>query len=52
MRSLVTMACTECKQRNLSTTKTKRRSDRIELNKYLQVLQKNTLYIKKLNNFC
>ena len=52
MRSLVTMACTECKQRNYQTNKNKKNDpDRIELNKYCSSA-KNTLYIKKLNNFC
>ena len=35
MRVKVTLACTECKQRNYNTTKNKKTNpDRIELNKY------------------
>ena len=49
MRSLVTMACTECKQRNYQTNKNKKNDpDRINI----ASSAKNTLYIKKLNNFC
>ena len=35
MRNLITLACTECKQRNYQTNKNKKNDpDRIELNKY------------------
>ena len=35
MRVKVTLACSECKQRNYNTTKNKKNNpDRIELNKY------------------
>ena len=35
MRNAVTMACTECKQRNYQTNKNKKNNpDRIEMNKF------------------
>ena len=34
-RVIITLACTECKRRNYSTTKNKQKhSDRLEMNKY------------------
>ena len=45
MRSLVTMAFTECKQRNYQTNKNKMNDpDRIELNKYCKFCKKHTLH--------
>ena len=45
MRSLDTMACTECKQRNYQTNKNKKNDpDRIELNKYCKFCKKHTLH--------
>ncbi|WP_298563363.1 50S ribosomal protein L33 [uncultured Phascolarctobacterium sp.] len=45
MRSLVTMVCTECKQRNYQTNKNKKNDpDRIELNKYCKFCKKHTLH--------
>ena len=45
MRSLVTMACTECKQRNYQTNKNKKNDpERIELNKYKKKKKKHTLH--------
>ena len=45
MRSLVTMACTECKQRYYQTNKNKKNDpDRIELNKYCKFCKKHTLH--------
>ncbi len=44
MRSLVTMACTECKQRNYQTNNKKNDPDRIELNKYCKFCKKHTLH--------
>ena len=45
MRSLVTRACTECKQRNYQTNKNKKNDpDRIELNKYCKFCKKHTLH--------
>ena len=45
MRNLVTMACTECKQRNYQKNKNKKNDpDRIELNKYCKFCKKHTLH--------
>ncbi len=43
MRVGITLACTECKQRNYSTKKNKKNDpDRIELNKYCKFCKKHT----------
>lgn len=43
MRTAVTMACSECKQRNYQTNKNKKNDpDRIELNKYCKFCKKQT----------
>ncbi len=43
MRNAVTMACTECKQRNYQTNKNKKNDpDRIELSKYCKFCKKHT----------
>ena len=40
MRVKITLACTECKQRNYNTMKNKKNDpDRLEMNKYCQFLQ-------------
>ena len=45
MRVKVTLACTECKQRNYNTTKNKKNNpDRIELKKYCKFCKKHTLH--------
>lgn len=45
MRNSVTMACTDCKQRNYQTNKNKKNDpDRIELNKYCKFCKKHTLH--------
>ena len=47
MRNLITLACTECKQRNYQTNKNKKNDpDRIELNKYCKFCKKHTLHKK------
>ncbi len=44
-RIIVTLACTECKQRNYTTTKNKRITpDKIELNKYCRFCRKHSLH--------
>ena len=44
MRVKITLACTECKQRNYDTMKNKKNTpDRIELNKYCPFCKKHTL---------
>ncbi len=45
MRVNVTLACTECKQRNYITKKNKQKhSDRIEMNKFCKFCRKHTLH--------
>ena len=45
MRVRVTLACTECKQRNYNTTKNKiNNPDRIELQKYCKFCKKHTTH--------
>ncbi len=45
MRTKITLACTECKQRNYNTTKDKKtHPDRMEINKYCKFCQKHTLH--------
>ena len=44
-RNGITLACTECKQRNYQTNKNKKNDpDRIELNKYCKFCKKHTLH--------
>ncbi len=41
----ITLACTECKQRNYDTTKNKKNTpDRIELKKYCRFCKKHTVH--------
>ncbi len=43
MRTLITLACTECKNRNYMTSKNKKTTpDRIELRKYCPHCRKHT----------
>ena len=45
MRVRITLACTECKQRNYNTTKNKKNDpDRIEMMKYCKFCKKETLH--------
>ena len=45
MRNAITLACTDCKQRNYQTNKNKKNDpDRIELNKYCKFCKKHTLH--------
>ena len=45
MRNAVTLACTECKQRNYQTNKKKKNNpDRIEMKKYCKFCKKHTLH--------
>ena len=45
MRTAITLACTECKQRNYQTNKNKKNDpDRIELNKFCKFCKKQTLH--------
>ena len=43
MRVRITLACTECKQRNYDTTKNNKNDpDRLEMNKYCKICRKHT----------
>jgi ribosomal protein L33, bacterial type len=43
MRVKITMACSECKQRNYDTIKSKKNDpDRLEMNKYCKFCRKHT----------
>lgn len=45
MRENITVACTECKQRNYETSKNKRNNpDRIEVQKYCKFCGKHTIH--------
>ena len=45
MRVKITLACTECKQRNYDTTKEKREHpDRMETKKYCRFCRRHTLH--------
>lgn len=45
MRVKITLACTECKQRNYDTEKNKKNDpDRLELKKYCRFCRKHTLH--------
>ena len=45
MRNILTLACTECKRRNYSSTKNKRTTpDKLELKKYCRFCQKHTVH--------
>ena len=45
MRVKITLACTECKQRNYDTKKNKKNDpDRLEMNKYCRFCRKHTLH--------
>jgi large subunit ribosomal protein L33 len=45
MREIISMACTECKRRNYSTTKNRRKSsERLELNKFCRACRKHTAH--------
>ena len=44
VRVKITLACTECKQRNYNTMKNKRNNpDRIEMSKYCRFCKKHTV---------
>ncbi|NWF91810.1 MAG: 50S ribosomal protein L33 [Syntrophaceae bacterium] len=45
MRNILTLACTECKRRNYSTTKNKRNTpDKLELKKYCRFCRRQTVH--------
>ena len=45
MREIITLACTDCKRRNYSTTKNRRKSsERLEFSKYCRSCRKHTAH--------
>ena len=45
MRDIIALACTECKRRNYSTTRNKKKSsERLELRKYCPWCRKHTAH--------
>ncbi len=45
VRTIITLACTECKERNYSTEKNRRNDpDRLEFNKFCKRCRKHTLH--------
>jgi len=45
MRDIITMQCPDCKNRNYSTTKNKKKTtERLELNKYCPSCRKHTAH--------
>ena len=45
MRTKITLACTECKQRNYNTTKEKKNhNDRMETMKYYRLCKRHTIH--------
>ncbi|MCX8074494.1 MAG: 50S ribosomal protein L33 [Clostridia bacterium] len=45
MRESITLACTECKQRNYETEKEKKHNpDRLEMNKFCKFCKKHTVH--------
>ena len=45
MRDIITLACTECKRRNYSTTKNKKKTtERLELSKYCRFCRKHNAH--------
>ncbi len=44
-REIITLACTECKRKNYTTTKNKRKhTERLELKKYCKFCRKHTVH--------
>jgi len=45
MREIITLACQDCKRRNYSTTKNRRKSsERLELSKFCRACRKHTAH--------
>jgi large subunit ribosomal protein L33 len=44
MRVIITLACQECKNRNYTTTKNKKKQNRLEVKKYCRTCRKHTLH--------
>ena len=48
MRDIISLACTECKRRNYSTTKNKKKtSERLEFSKYCRFCRKHNPHKEK-----
>ena len=48
MRDIIALACTECKRRNYSTTKNKKKtSERLELSKYCRFCRKHMAHRRR-----
>ena len=53
MRTRITLACTECKQRNYNTTKDKKaHPDRMETKKYCRFCKKHTMHKETIAVMC
>ena len=46
-RGLVTLVCTECKEKNYRTQKNKKHTERLEENKYCPRCRKHTVHKEK-----
>jgi large subunit ribosomal protein L33 len=44
MRIIIALACQDCKRRNYSTTKDKKKQARLEIKKYCRFCRKHTLH--------
>ncbi|MGB3340643.1 MAG: 50S ribosomal protein L33 [bacterium] len=44
MRVIITLACQDCKNRNYTTTKNKKKQERLEAKKYCRTCRKHTLH--------
>jgi large subunit ribosomal protein L33 len=45
MREIISLACSECRRRNYSTTRTKKKTpDRLEIKKYCRFCRKHLLH--------
>jgi large subunit ribosomal protein L33 len=44
MRVALTLACTECRNRNYRTTKSKTKQERLELKKFCRFCKKHTVH--------
>ncbi|MBM3313846.1 50S ribosomal protein L33 [candidate division WOR-3 bacterium] len=42
MRTFITLACSQCKNRNYHTTKNKKRTDKCELKKFCPMCRRHT----------
>jgi large subunit ribosomal protein L33 len=44
MRVIITLACNECKNRNYSSTKNKKKQERLQIKKFCPICRKHTLH--------